>query len=350
MYLTVLIPKSFIFHNTAFKVSALVLFLFLLLPGIGHSQVQPTISFQGVLKKANGEAVPDGEYNFVFSFWKSLSGTANSDKLLKIGQTDPNNASNQWTEEVTLAVAGGIYSHFLGSITPLNPLNFNGSVYLNVKVSGKDLVPRTQFTYAPFAFAVETAQKVVCSGAVGDVKYSILPPDKFKDVNGDCWVPMDGRTLNSGDKLQQVTGMSSIPNAGGLFLRAQDFAIVSGSEAWKPKSASDNDPDRSETSAIGFQTDEFRWHQHSGQTADAGWHAHGYKDKWFNEQSNGNQGFGGSGDTDYDNSNPVTNSSYQNDRTTDGAGVHSHSFTTWGTGHHETRPKNLNLWIYIRIN
>ena len=30
---------------------------------------------------------------------------------------------------------------------------------------------------------MSNAYQAVCSGAVGDIKYSLLPPDKFKDVN-----------------------------------------------------------------------------------------------------------------------------------------------------------------------
>jgi hypothetical protein len=70
-------PLSFLFRSLIFPA-----LLLLQVPAFG--QIVPKLSFQGVLKTASGEPVPDGEYTFTFSFWKSLSGTANSDKLLKL--------------------------------------------------------------------------------------------------------------------------------------------------------------------------------------------------------------------------------------------------------------------------
>lgn len=307
------------------------------LVGFAQSSV-PKISFQGVLKTASGAPVPDGEYTFTFSFWSSLTGTSNADKLLKIGATDPSIPSNQWTETVALGVAGGIYSHNLGSVTPLNPLNFNGPVYLNIKVGGKDLVPRTEFTYAPFSFSVASAQRVVCSGAVGDIKYSILPPDKFKDVNGDCWVPLDGRALSTTDALY-AQGVTTLPNAGGMFIRAQDFSVVSGSEAWKPKNNSDNDPGRTSATAPGsFQGDDNKSHTHTGTTSTNGNHTH----SWNFGLEGDDSGSGGSYDE-------FTRRPGSTGDAIAAAGNHSHTFTTDASGG-EARPKNLNFWIYIRIN
>lgn len=324
------------------------------LVGFAQSSV-PKISFQGVLKTASGAPVSDGEYTFTFSFWSSLTGTSNADKLLKIGATDPSIPSNQWTETVALDVAGGIYSHNLGSVTPLNPLNFNGPVYLNIKVGGKDLVPRTEFTYAPFSFSVASAQTVVCSGAVGDIKYSILPPDKFKDVNGDCWVPMDGRDLATTDALY-AQGITTLPNGGGAFLRAQDFSVVSGSEAWKPKNASDRDPDRTSSSPVGqLQSDDNKAHNHGMDSA--GNHNHNYDDLFYPEAasslvcnnvnplyySNTDPCLKGSNGSDNDNTRII----YKN-MNTYFSGSHTHNISS--TGGNESRPKNLNFWVYIRIN
>ncbi len=310
-----------------------------------YSQIVPKISFQGVLKTASGEPVPDGEYTFTFSFWKSLNGTANSDKLLKIGATDFNNPSSQWSETVPLGVAGGIYSHNLGSVTPLNPKNFEGPVYLNIKVGGKDILPRTEFTYAPFSFSVASAQKVVCSGAVGDIKYSILPPDKFKDVNGDCWVPLDGRSLANTDQLYGL-GVTTLPNAGGRFLRAQDFSAVAGTESWKPRNSSNNDPDRDHNTAPGsVQAESFKAHNHTGITDNDGAHQHTNQEAAIAD----NDDFDGVGvyigGRGYD----FNNNGGTGFIRADGS-AHSHDFTTNNSGGSETRPENLNFWIYIRIN
>jgi hypothetical protein len=318
---------------------------FLLIMGIlsiGHpvvaQQQDAYINYQGILKLASGEPAADGDYDFTFSFWSSETGTANTDKLLKIGATDPNVPSNQWSETVTLSVAGGVYSHNLGSVTPMNPKNFTGPVYLNIRVGNKDLVPRTQFTYSPYSFFVYNTRTVVCSGAVGDVKYSILPPDKFREANGDCWVPLDGRTLAATDVLNQTYGIATLPNAGGQFIRTQDFAADGGTEYWKPQNSSDRDPERTSATPAGtLQSGTLTTHIHT--MSSDGNHSHSYVRKGAAESNNGNV-------------NDNTVSSNNNDlsggtayTTTDGA--HGHTVASTGS---ETRPVNMNFWIYIRIN
>jgi hypothetical protein len=340
----------------------LLLFKCLICSGLLLTQTQAfsqaKISFQGVLKTASGTPVPDDEYEFTFSFWKSQSSTAPADKLLKKGATDFNNPSNQWSETVSLNVAGGIYSHNLGSIEPLNPENFNGPVYLNIRVRGSDILPRTEFTYAPFAFSVGSAQEVVCSGAVGDIKYSILPPDKFKEVNGDCWVPLDGRTLATTDELYSL-GVITLPNAGGMFLRAQDFSVVAGLESWKPKNSSDNDPDRDHTSNPGsMQDDGLKAHNHTGITDSSGMHTHGPIKVGMADQSQ--YDFRKGVYPTIPRPGQITNDPLNNNwgllndepdfYVTNAGSKHKHPFTTDNTGSAETRPKNMNFWIYIRIN
>lgn len=59
-------------------------------------------------------------------------------------------------------------------------------------------------------------------GALGDVKYSVLEPGLFKKINGDGWVPMDGRII-AGDDLEKRTGMKSIPDARGIFIRGMNL-------------------------------------------------------------------------------------------------------------------------------
>ena len=302
------------------------------------AQQDAFINYQGILKLASGEPAVDGDYDFTFSFWSSATGTANSDKLLKIGATDPNVPANQWSETVTLSVAGGVFSHNLGTVTPLNPKNFTGPVYLNIRVGSKDLVPRTEFSYSPYSFFVYNTRTVVCSGAVGDVKYSILPPDKFKDANGDCWVPLDGRTLSSSDMLRQAYGVTTLPNAGGQFIRTQDFTAVSGTEYWKPKNSSNLDPDRNSSTPIGtLQNGSLTTHTHT--IATGGSHNHAFTRR--------NQSQAGNGDT-ADNTVSSNNHSVSGTVTTSTNGAHGHTVNSLGGS--ETRPVNTNFWIYIRIN
>ena len=301
------------------------------------AQQDAFINYQGILKLASGEPAVDGDYDFTFSFWSSATGTANSDKLLMIGATDPNVPANQWSETVTLSVAGGVFSHNLGTVTPLNPKNFTGPVYLNIRVGSKDLVPRTEFSYSPYSFFVYNTRTVVCSGAVGDVKYSILPPDKFKDANGDCWVPLDGRTLSSSDVLRQAYGVTTLPNAGGQFIRTQDFTAVSGTEYWKPKNSSNLDPERDSSTPIGtLQNGSLTTHTHT--IATAGNHRHNYNRRGASNANNGDASDNTVSSNDNGTSGQVTTSTN---------GAHGHTVNSAGS---ETRPVNTNFWIYIRIN
>jgi len=274
----------------------------------------PRISVQGTLKSANGTPAPDGQQQITFRLYNV-----------------PTGGTPLWEETAIVDVVGGIYSHYLGSVAPLNPAHFASTLYLGVRVGTYELVPRNQLAYAPYAFSVNVAQKVVCSGAVGDVKYSVLDPTEFALRNGDCWVPMDGRSLALDDSLRVIKGWSNLPDAGGLFFRAQEFS-----------GGADNDPNRTSATTIAtIQQDDLESHNHT--MVSAGDHTHtvrlgvegddegtgGSHDEWTNrpDLNRDISSFGGSVSTD---------------------GAHTHTINN--TGGSETRPKNLNLWVYIRIN
>jgi hypothetical protein len=236
-----------------------------------------------------------------------------------------------WHEDTTVEVIGGIYSHYLGSVEPLQAADFASPVFLGVKVGSYELTPRSELSFAPYALSVAAAQTVVCSGAVGDVKYSILNPTQFAAVNGACWVPMDGRAMLATDKLRMITGLTNVPNGGGLFLRSQEFS-----------GGADNDPGRNSSSAIAMlQTDDFRSHNHTMQTA--GSHTHTITLGWDGDD----QGNGSASDE------WTQNGSRNEDITTNGGSISTegaHTHTIDNNGGLETRPKNLNFWVYIRIN
>jgi hypothetical protein len=56
-------------------------------------------------------------------------------------------------------------------------------------------------------------------GAIGDVKYSILSPEKFKEENGNGWVLMDDKIALEGSDLKNKHGILELPDARGLFIR-----------------------------------------------------------------------------------------------------------------------------------
>lgn len=312
-----------------------VLVLLICLVG-ANGQNSTVIAFQGILKNASGAPVDDGTYQIKFRLYNASSG-----------------GTKLWEETAGVKTVGGIYSHNLGSVTSLNAGAFANTVYLGVEVNGYELTPRTMMTYAPYTFSAAYAQNVACSGKVGDVKYSILNPSQFQAENGDCWVPMDGRSLQPSDRLRIVTGMTAVPNVGGLFLRAQEFS-----------NSPDNDPDRNFNSAVGSIQDDAS-ERHSHTMTEEGEHTHTTSEAGEHTHSIDRRDNGADDVYDKNNAHASESSAVTTDRdkigsfTTPAAGKHTHTLNSTGKHSHtiseagdanETRPKNMNLWVYIRIN
>ena len=223
------------------------------------------ISVQGFLKDGTGKAVTDGPMVITFKLYTTETG-----------------GTAAWTDAQTVKVTGGVYSVYLGTATnPIDALNWGTSTFfVGVTVGTDELTPRTELTFAPYSLGAPFADRarladlatkattVVCSGALGDVKYSILNPQQFAAVNGDCWVPMDGGNM-SGSKLAAIIGGSTVPNAGGLFLRGQE----------SQNGSTNYDPERSSGSTIAtLQGDNFGSHNHTGSTSTGGSHRHLFSD------------------------------------------------------------------------
>jgi len=279
------------------------------------AQAPPRISIQGQLKEATGALTPDGTYTAIFNLYDNLAGgTAN------------------WSETATIECIGGIYSHELGSVNPLVATVFGQTQYLGVRIGATEANPRTELTYAPYTFASNTAliaDEVICSGAVGDVKYSIYNPTKFAEVNGSCWVPMDGRNI-TGKKLATLLGASTIPDASGLFIRSHPYS-------------NGQDPDRTtQTQVAEFQEDAVQGHTHTGETLWEPDHEHSVTGVWV--QASGNTTTDGVG------SNGGWYQHGGQSGTLSPVIDHEHSLNIDFTGAVETRPINMNFYIYIRVD
>lgn len=309
---------------------ALTVILLGFLANFSASAQNKKISIQGFLKDGNGKAVDNGNYSITFKIYDIATGGIAL-------WTEDNNAVN---------VYGGIYTVLLGGTTSLTTLAFDKPYFLGVNISGTELTPRIELTYAPYALSVastnnaqlaEEAKTVRCSGAVGDVKYSILNPTQFASVNGDCWIPMDGRSI-TGSRLAGITN-GGIPDMGGLFVRSQEF-----------DGKADRDSDRnSGTQIASIQDQSYQSHNHGGSVGNPtslptvttsenslkvtyGQYDGGDNTQTFEE------GRGKPNWAIYYMSNYVQLAS------------HGHSLSIDNSGGNETRPKNVNLWTYIRIN
>ena len=274
----------------------------------------PSINIQGILRDITGKTLDDGEYSVTFKLYKVKTGGASI-----------------WQETADVDISGGIYSHNLGSVTPLNSADFSTTLYLGVRINNFELTPRAELTYSPYTFSVARALKVDCTGAVGDVKYSILDPVKFAEVNGDCWVPMDGGQLDAASRLGQILNVANLPDGGGLAIRSQEF-----------NNGQNNDPDRDYTSPVAtLQNDANGSHTHTLQNS--GEHRHDFiRHYGCCGPVNGavllewSPGIG-------DNQSAIQ----FNDRIL-AAGEHTHTMGAAGSAN--VRQKNLNFWVYIRIN
>lgn len=281
---------------------------------------QPDIllNVQGILRTASGNAVPDGPQNVTFKLYTVASG-----------------GTALWEETAQVNVTAGIYNYNLGNQTDLDAGIFANKIFLGVTIDGTELLPRAELTYAPYSIRAYTASTVACSGAVGDVKYSILNPTQFAAENGDCWVPMDGRSI-VGSKLAAATGRSSIPDCSGLFIRSQEFS-----------GGTDNDPDRTSASTIAT-IQQHQIFRHSHTVGQAGGHYHTYGDRRIYEDPWNALQFGGTVSSDDLYPDGDGTDGIDETRRTSDEPDHVHPLSE--TGGNETRPKNINLWTYIRIN
>ncbi len=119
------------------RFSLCFLFLCLLFANLVQAQ-SARLGVQGILKKANGNAVDDGTYSLTFKLYDVVSGGA-----------------ALWTEtQTSVELTSGIYTATLGSVTALN-IPFDKTYYLGVTVgTGAEMSPRIQLTTAPYALSL----------------------------------------------------------------------------------------------------------------------------------------------------------------------------------------------------
>ncbi len=154
-----------------FKSFTLALVVIACILSTGLRAQGPKISMQSTLKDISGKALPDGDVGVTFRLYDAQIG-----------------GSPLWEESTVVTVVGGIYSHQLGSVTPLNPGNFGNTLYLGVTVAGgQELAPRTELTAAPYAVSVSAL-------AANGQSASFLPDGTFNvsgkaQINGKLHLP-----------------------------------------------------------------------------------------------------------------------------------------------------------------
>ena len=98
------------------------------------AEIPQTMSYQGILKKADGTLVDDGSYSLTFKLYDVSSG-----------------GSSLWTETQSVSVSGGIVNVILGSKTSID-LPFDKQYWLGINVgSASELTPRIKLASSPYS-------------------------------------------------------------------------------------------------------------------------------------------------------------------------------------------------------
>lgn len=142
--------------SKSFRTQGGLTLVFILLCSFGatilHAQTA-ALTVQGILKKADGSAVPDDVYTVKFALFDAEVG-----------------GNEVWFEQLTdVETIGGVYSVVLGTHGKTLSAPFNKDYYLSVKIgnSSQELLPRPRLTPAPYALSLlGAANKVPSSGTV----------------------------------------------------------------------------------------------------------------------------------------------------------------------------------------
>jgi hypothetical protein len=166
---------------------------------------------------------------------------------------------------------------------------------------------------------VSGAVPVTCSGALGDVKYSILTLDTFIKENGNCWILMDSITQAEAQNytLFNRYKIDLIPDARGVFIRGMNLGRDE-----KTGNSSGNLP-------VGeYKEDTFKNHNHRLFVTAAS--AGGPGPFWYGTNFAHMPAF--QGDDRPETARHLSNTAIESN------------------GEAETSPRNISLYTYIRVN
>lgn len=147
-----------------------ILLLFALTLGVFsmalHAQNGPKISVQGKLNDVSGLPLADRDQELIFRLYHQ-----------------PTGGTAIWTDTAVVEIRGGVYSYNLGSGNPLDPAQFDATVYVGVVVDGVEIAPRTELTYAPYTLGTNFAAR---TDTVAFAHASAnIPPGVFLEVEED---------------------------------------------------------------------------------------------------------------------------------------------------------------------
>ena len=234
---------------------------------------QNGISFQGIARDVQGNAIANQSIEVIFSIGNSFTETQNL-------QTDN----------------FGVFSAVIGSVetTAFNSLGFTHvSENLKVEVDGT-VIYNDQFNSVPYAKFAKTAENGVPTGSIMPFAGSVPSGSNVEEpIPG--WIVCNGATLTNDakfDNLKQVLGNSwgnnRVPDLRGVFLRGVNNGRI----------GDFSDPDAANRVAVNsgatgdnvgsFQGDNNKDHSHTGTTSSDGRHNH----NWTYDASSSESGDG----------------------------------------------------------
>ena len=188
------------------------------------------------------------------------------------------------------------------------------------------------------------------NGKVGDVRYSVLPPSQFERLNPG-WVLMDGRPVNN-TEYQRLTNQDSIPDGRAMFIRGANegrndvYKDIDNSTrgVGKPQASATGIPKNSPSNNLPVTINPRGSHKHRifSDTPGSQRPLHGGEPPSYS-------GGPGPGDIKYEISGgsgqaTLGETSNEPDHGHDESSIENRYFDT------ETRPSNITLYIYIKID
>ena len=167
---------------------------------------------------------------------------------------------------------------------------------------------------------------------IGTVIASVLSPTNFSHYYGDEWIVADGRELNTSSSYFKITGKSKIPDLRGRFIRGMDLGANVDSEKGRVVGSPQNDSTK-------LPNTEFRLTRKGGHYHLQGYDATAISGKFGTADAGKHAGR-------YEHSPDPSAPGNKSSKTSNGGG-HTHPIMG---GDSETRPKNIALFYYIKIN
>ena len=272
--------------------AAMVLLVFSVGPASAYAQEVPAavpLTYQGDLL-VNGTPVADGEYTFNIRLYADENATQ-----LVCGDTD-----------VAIQVTGGRFTHAIQDPTCKERIKTaNSGLWVQVQARGGPF-GGTYVTIGvhPVSAGIYALRADTGGGAVGDIVASLLTEEQFQAIRGPNWILADGRDVQ-GSAFAQLFGNNFVPDLRGMFLRG------------KQNGRNDGRGNETEAALGEYQADAFASHQHG--VAPAAGQVAGFATGVRAAQS-------------------------------DPAGQDVLNGNTGEAGEDETRPENVTVNFFIRIN